>query len=126
MRDTKVVVIGAASASFGPGVLLDAVHCAALRGSTLVLVDLNAERLDVITRLAQRLNDETGAGLVIESTTERCQALPGAEFVITAIAVKRNELWRLDYRFRSNTASSKSWEKMAGRAGCSIPCAMCR
>lgn len=97
MRTSKVVVIGAGSASFGPGALLDALHCAALRGSTLALVDLNAEKLAVMSQLARRINDELDAGVVIESTTDRKQALPGAEFVITAIAVKRNELWKLDY-----------------------------
>lgn len=97
MRTTKIVVIGAGSASFGPGILLDAVHCAALRGSTLVLVDLDPAKLATITALARRINEEMGAGLIIESTTDRRAALPGAEFVVTAIAVKRNILWRQDY-----------------------------
>jgi len=42
-RQTKVVIMGAGSASFGPGLLCDAFHCRALEESTLVLVDTDAE-----------------------------------------------------------------------------------
>lgn len=97
MRSTKIVFIGAASASFGPACLLDAIHCEGLAGSTLVLVDIDAQRLDVMARLANRLNEVSGAGLRIEHTTDRCEALPGAEFVINSIAIDRNELWKLDW-----------------------------
>lgn len=97
MRSTKIVFIGAASASFGPACLLDAIHCEGLAGSTLILVDIDAERLEIMARLARRLNEVSGAGLIIEHTTDRCQALPGAEFVINSIAIDRNELWKLDW-----------------------------
>lgn len=96
MKPTKIVVIGAGSACFGPGVIRDALN-SGLSGSTLSLVDIDGEALEVMARFARRANDELGAGLVIEHTTDRRQALPGAEFVITCIAVRRNELWRLDW-----------------------------
>ncbi len=97
MRATKVVMIGAASSSFGPDILADAVLTPELRGSTLVLVDIDAERLEVMAAFARRLNEVTGAGLTIEQTPDRRQALPEAEFVITSIAVRRAELWKLDF-----------------------------
>jgi len=97
VRSTKIVFIGAASASFGPACLLDAIHCEGLAGSTLVLVDIDAPRLEVMARLARRLNEVSGAGLRIEHTTDRREALPGAEFVINSIAIDRNELWKLDW-----------------------------
>jgi alpha-galactosidase len=92
----KIVVIGAGSASFGPGILQDAIH-AGLPGATLVLVDLHAERLATMTALAQRMNMTAGAGLFIESTTDRREALPGADVVLTSIAVERLPLWQQDY-----------------------------
>lgn len=98
MRPSKIVFIGAASASFGPGCLADAVQCEGLRGSTLVLVDIDKEHLDIITRFARRLNEEADAGLKIESTTDRKEALPEADFVFCSIAVERNELWKLDWQ----------------------------
>jgi alpha-galactosidase len=98
MRSTKVVMIGAASASFGPAMIADAVLTPELAGSTLVLVDLDAERLEVMAAYARRLNESAGAGLRIVSETDRLRALPGAEFVITAVAVRRDELWKLDFQ----------------------------
>ena len=98
MKPTKIVLIGAASASFGPNMIGDAVLSPGLRGSTLVLVDLDTERLDVMTAYARRLNEVSGAGLRIESTTDRTLALPEAEFVISSIAINRNESWKLDFQ----------------------------
>lgn len=98
MRATKVVLIGAASASFGPRMIGDAMLTEGLKGSTLSLVDIDGERLEVMAAYARRLNEATGAGLRIEHTTDRKRALPGAEFVITSIAVKRDELWKLDFQ----------------------------
>jgi alpha-galactosidase len=97
VRQTKVVVIGAGSASFGLGVLSDAVNTPEIRGSTISLVDVDSDALDSVAALARKMNEESGAGLVIEHTTDRTEALPGAEFVVISIAVQRNRLWRLDW-----------------------------
>jgi len=98
MRPTKVVLIGAASASFGPSMIADALLTPELQGSTLALVDIDGPRLEVMAAYARRLNDSLGRPLAIEHATERTHALPGAEFVITSIAVERNELWKLDFQ----------------------------
>lgn len=98
MRPAKIVVIGAGSASFGLSTLCDAVNTPEVRGSTLVLVDINEEALDTIAALAHKLNEESGAGLQIYHTTDRTEALPGADFVIISIAVNREELWKLDWQ----------------------------
>ncbi|KIL39159.1 hypothetical protein SD70_21645 [Gordoniibacillus kamchatkensis] len=98
MKPVKIVIIGAGSVSFGTGALRDAVQCRDLRGSKLVLVDIHPGNLELITKLAKRMNEEAGAGLVIESTTDRLEALPEADFVITSIAVRRDELWQKDWQ----------------------------
>ena len=98
MRSTKIVLIGAASASFGPAMIADAVLSPELKGSTLCLVDIDGERLEVMAAFARRVNEAMGTGLRIEHTTDRTRALPGAEFVITSIAVRRDELWKLDFQ----------------------------
>jgi alpha-galactosidase len=97
MRETKIVLIGAGSASFGLGMLSDAVNIPELRGSTISLVDIAPEALKAVSTLARKMNDESGAGLSIEHTTDRTRALPDAEFVVISIAVRREELWRLDW-----------------------------
>lgn len=98
MPALKIVLIGAASASFGPNVIGDVVLTGDLQGSALVLVDTDAERLQVMTAYARKLNDAAGAGLRIESHTDRTQALPEADFVISSFAIRRNELWKLDFQ----------------------------
>src|SRR5438552_647745 len=99
MFPTKIVVIGAGSASFGLNSLATIVRSERLRGSTLALVDINAQGLDTIARLACQLNKQWPAQLQIESTTDAAEALDGAQFVIVAIEVPpREKLWRLDWQ----------------------------
>ena len=67
------------------------------RSSELVFVDLDAAALDKMVKAAKRINDEVGAGYKISGTTDRCEALPGADFVITSIAINRIALWKHDF-----------------------------
>ena len=97
MRPTKIVIIGAASADFGPPVIADVLTNPRMKGSTLVLVDVNAESLDLITALARRMNEEWASGLTIESAADRSRALPESEFVIVTLEVEREKRWRMDY-----------------------------
>ena len=98
MRTTKIVLIGAGSTSFGAGTLLDVIaYREALRGSSIVLNDVDRERLNLMTQVAQRLNEEASAGLAIEGTTDQRAALDGAEFVITAVEVDRILTWKQDW-----------------------------
>lgn len=95
---TKIVLIGAGSAQFGTDMLCDLFAARdELKGSTIVLVDINPKALEVMAQVARRLNEATGQPFLIQATTDRVGALPGAQFVIISIAVKRNELWRLDF-----------------------------
>jgi alpha-galactosidase len=97
MNTTKIVFIGAGSMSFGLSMFRDMFSTKELSGSKLVLVDLNEEYLERMYQLALKMNAESGAGLVIEKTRDRLEALPGAEFVVNSIAIDRNRLWKLDF-----------------------------
>ncbi|MGQ9910097.1 MAG: family 4 glycosyl hydrolase [Candidatus Flexifilum sp.] len=95
---TKIVLIGAGSYAFGYTTFRDLFHARReLRGSTVTLVDINPAALELMTNFAHRLNAIAGNPYTIESTTDRRAALVGAHFVIISVAVKRNELWRLDF-----------------------------
>ncbi len=97
MNTTKIVFIGAGSASFGLSMFRDVFISKELAGSTLTLVDINEENLDRMYKLAFKMNEISGAGLKIQSTTDRKEALPGAEFVVNSIAIERNRLWKHDF-----------------------------
>lgn len=94
---TKIVFIGASSASFGISMFRDLFSTHDLAGSTVVLVGRNAERLARAGRVAKLLNEKSGAGLTIECTTDWRAALDGAQFVVHSTAIERNRLWKLDW-----------------------------
>jgi alpha-galactosidase len=97
MNTTKIVFIGAGSMYFGLNMFRDLFSTKELAGSKLVLVDLNAEYLERMYQLALKMNAEMGAGMIIEKTTDRLAALPGAGFVVNSVAIDRNRLWKHDF-----------------------------
>lgn len=93
----RVVLVGAGSAVFGYNSVLDAVNLCGLRGMNLVLHDIDEVRLRSMAALARRMDEEAGADLEIEGTTDRCGALDGADFIVVSIAVDRMRRWRMDW-----------------------------
>jgi alpha-galactosidase len=96
----KIVLIGAGSQSFGLGQIVDLMSATELRGRqvTLTLVDEDPAALERMLRVAARVRQARGADLTLESTPDRRVALPGATYVIVAVARRRYELWEQDYR----------------------------
>ena len=75
MKKPKIVLIGAGSHSFGLMTLKDLMDTPELHGSEVVLVDIVAEKLERMTRLAQRLNEIWQADLKIllpPTAVKRC------------------------------------------------------
>ncbi len=96
---THIVFLGAGSASFGPTLLGDLfAEAEALRGSTVWLVDANAEAAETMLRYAQRINAALDSPFVLRATTDRREALLGAAAVIVSVAVDRLETWKLDWQ----------------------------
>ena len=88
---TKITVIGAGSASFGENTLSAIMRSQKLKGSTLALVDRNAESLDIVQRLANRLNSEWDSQFTITAHTNHQDVLDGSHFVVNAIEVGARE-----------------------------------
>jgi alpha-galactosidase len=97
LNTTKIAVIGAGSMSFGISMFKDIFSSTELAGSVLSLMDIDEAALDRMYRLAKAMNHESRAALRIEKTTDRRQALEGAGFVVTSIAIERCRLWRQDF-----------------------------
>ena len=117
MAGKKIVIIGAASATFGPKVLRDIAHFTELKGCTLSLVDIDAEALEAYRGVAERVNEAAGAELRIEATTDRREALPGADYVLTSIAPARNELWQQDWEVPARHGLRPAYGENGGPAG---------
>ncbi len=118
MLPTKIVVIGAGSAVFGLNTLATLINNKRLHGSQLALVDLNPEALELVKRLADRLNKEWDANMTITSHTHHATALEGAEYVVISIEVPpREELWKMDYEIPLKYGVRQPYAENGGPGG---------
>src|SRR5215212_5426450 len=115
---TKITVIGAGSASFGENTLSAIVRSKKLRGSTLALVDKNADSLNIVQRLANRLNQEWDAQLNITAHTDHGEALADSKFVVNAIEVgARENLWKKDFEIPIKYGVRQPYAENGGPGG---------
>ena len=95
----KIVCIGAGSAVFGLTNLASIIRSKRLRGSEVVLVDIDEAGLEMMTKLAHKMNDAWDAQMTIWGTSNREEALPDADFVVVSVQVgQREEVWELDWQ----------------------------
>ena len=99
-RKIKIVLVGAGSASFGTRTVIDAFGNPDLNklDVDLVLFDVDARNVEAVHAFARLVKDRTGSGIRLSTTTDRREALKGADYVVTSVARHRNELWALDFR----------------------------
>ncbi|MCC6315126.1 MAG: hypothetical protein IT337_14075 [Thermomicrobiales bacterium] len=83
----KIGIIGAGSAVFSLNLVRDICLTPALNGATVTLMDVNEARLAGVHKLCQRYADEVGIDLTTHATTDRAEALRGADFVINTALV---------------------------------------
>ena len=115
---TKIVVIGAGSASFGENTLSALMRSPKLRGSTLALVDRNTDSLDIVYRLAQRLNREWKSAITLGAYVHHKDALVGADFVVSAIEVgPREQLWKSDFEIPLKYGVRQPYAENGGPGG---------
>lgn len=95
-RAHRIAIVGGGSTTFVPPLLKLFVASAPLRGSTIVLMDVDPQRLELMEAVAHRLVAQSGADLEIESTGNRREALAGADFVIASIAVGGFDMYEFD------------------------------
>jgi alpha-galactosidase len=96
MDERKLVIIGAGSASFTAGLVADLLASGIDARWTIGLVDISEDALDVADGLVSRMIEHTGLEVYVESSTDRREILPGADFVVTTIAVGGRDGWRKD------------------------------
>ncbi|MFX1295751.1 MAG: alpha-glucosidase, partial [Promethearchaeota archaeon] len=82
--DVKIVLIGAGSPSFGPPSFIDLNQSEILTGSTIMLLDINEKKLEMVYEVVSEDNKKIGNKFTIECTTNREKALNGADFVINS------------------------------------------
>jgi alpha-galactosidase len=115
----KIVLIGAASAEFAGrkvGEMFIAPNMQDI-DLTISLVDIDAERLEIVYKFLVRLKEHFGSVARIERATDRCEALENADFVIISVEQKRYELWEQDYRIPWSYGFHQALGENAGPGG---------
>jgi len=92
----KITVVGGGSSIFTPQLISLFIKSENFQGSTIMLMDIDPHRLELMETLGRLLVEKTGAQLKIESTTNRRESLSGADFVIAAISVGGYDAWEKD------------------------------
>ncbi|NPV08951.1 MAG: alpha-galactosidase [Anaerolineae bacterium] len=92
----KITFIGAGSLGFTRGLVRDVLTFPLLEGSTISLMDIDDERLDFAYRAVSRIVEAGGYPARIEATTDRAEALAGADAVLCTILAAPVSVWRHD------------------------------
>ena len=96
MELVKITLIGAGSHVFAKTIITDLLSYPELRDSTIALMDIDEERLKITRRFAEKLIKQHRFKTRIESTTNRREALDGADYVVVSIRVGGTAATRLD------------------------------
>jgi alpha-galactosidase len=94
---TRIAFIGAGSVEFTKNLLTDTFEFPELRGATVALHDINAERLETAGMMARWTSDQLGAGARVEEHLDRRAALEGADFVVNMVQIRMHEATLLDF-----------------------------
>ena len=92
----KIVLIGAGSHGFSRNLITDIISYPELRDGTISLMDIDEKAVDLIAAFARKLVKQQGFNTRIESTTNRREALAGANYVFTTIRVGGQEAYQAD------------------------------
>ena len=83
----RVVFVGAGSTVFARNLMGDILSWPELASSTIVLHDIDEQRLRTSEIVGRKIVDTLGVPATIEATTDRRRALAGADYVITMFQV---------------------------------------
>ncbi len=92
----KIVLIGAGSTVFTRNLCNDILLTPALQESDIVLMDINAERLNAAYKLVEALIQQRKLKARVQATLDRREALTGADYVITTFQQGGLDAYRLD------------------------------
>jgi alpha-galactosidase/6-phospho-beta-glucosidase family protein len=84
---TKIAFIGGGSVQWSPKIVTDIALCETFAGAQLVLHDIDADALGLLTRASERIVGQVGGSLQVTATLDRAEALRGADFVILCVAI---------------------------------------
>ena len=116
--EKRIVLIGAGSAQFGYGTIGDILQSKTLEGSHIVLHDINPNTLKAVEQSGLAFIAEHKLAFTLSATTQRKEALQGADFVINSIEVgNRFDLWEQDWRIPQQFGIRQVYGENGGPGG---------
>ena len=92
----RIAMIGAGSVTFAGRLLADLLSFPELGESTVTLMDVRAESLDLMAEYGRRLISANRSGVRLETTGDRRRAIDGADYVIVMFQIGGVEPFRMD------------------------------
>jgi alpha-galactosidase len=92
----RIAFVGAGSFGFTRGLVRDILTFPALKDSTIVLMDIDKERLSYIHQYINRIIEQGKYPAKVEVTTNRRKALKGADAVLCTILAGGVQVWKND------------------------------
>ena len=118
MVEVKIVLVGAGSVMFGPSTMTDVYLSDKLDGATIMMHDIDKERLGIIFELMDAENDIKGNKITLERTTSRKEAFKDADFIINSITHgPRITHWWQDYKIPRKHGSRQIMGECGGPGG---------
>ena len=105
----KIVLIGAGSHAFSRRLIPDILWYPELRDSTITLMDVNKDALDLMAAFTGKLVEQHGFNTKIEATTNRREALEGADYVIVSIEAGGWQRMLADLEITSRYEAGDGW-----------------
>ena len=111
----KITFIGAGSFGFTRNLVKDILTFPSMRDATLVLMDIDKERLKFSQQAVQRIIDLGKYPAKLQVTMNRREALKGADAVLCTILAGNAHVWRYDieipkkYGVDINVGDTRVW-----------------
>ena len=96
MPKLKITLVGGGSLNWTPRVAASSLSRPFLDGSEICLFDLNPEPLELTHQLCNRYGELTGSKTRVTQTTDRAEALDGADVVVVTITTGGLRAMKLD------------------------------
>ena len=114
---SKVCVIGAGSAIFTKNLLGDLILLKDSGVTEFALVDINAQKLEVMEKVIRRMVQQEGRSIRVSASTQRRDVLPGTDYVINAIGVGGPEVYQRDLEIADRYGVKQVVGDIIGPAG---------
>lgn len=92
----KIVLIGAGSVVFSQELIVNLLKKSWRNKWHIALVDTDPNALQAISKLSAKIIDYLGVDAKLSYSTDRCEVLPGADYVVATVGVGGRRAWEQD------------------------------